>query len=125
MKIKAAKVEDYEILTEVMRCSKAIWGYEKEQLEKWKDELTITQDYIKANHIFNLYKNDQIVGFYSYKQQGTNLKLDSLFVHPEFIGQGMGRIMMIDFLERVKSISKERIILDADPNAEGYYNSLF
>lgn len=122
MKIKAAKVEDHEMLTEVMRSSKAIWGYEKEQLEKWKDELTITQDHIKQNHIFNLWKGDQIIGFYSYKEQGTNLKLDSLFVHPEFIGQGIGNTMMMDFLERVKPISKERIILDADPNAESYYN---
>ncbi|TPN81373.1 GNAT family N-acetyltransferase [Aquimarina algicola] len=122
MEIKAATVQDHEVLTEVMRGSKAIWGYEKEQLEEWKDELTITQDHIKKNSVFNLWKDDQIIGFYSYKQQGPNLKLDSLFVHPEFIGQGMGNIMMTDFLERVKPISKERIVLDADPNAESYYN---
>lgn len=121
MIIERAKERDSDILTNLMRKSKAIWGYGKEQMEQWKDELTITKEQIRKNAIYNLKIDHQIIGFYSYKQQGGNLKLDSLFVHPQFIGKGIGKRMMEDFLDRTKPIPKKRIVLEADPNAVFFY----
>jgi len=122
MTIEEANIEDYEILTDIMRRSKAIWGYEKEQLKKWKKELTISKEYIANNVTFKLCQHNKIIGFYSQINQGQHLKLDNLFIAPEYIGEGFGGIMLKHFIERAKLISNNKIIiLESDPNAEKFY----
>jgi len=121
MNIKRARVDDHVALTNVMRKSKAIWGYSKEQMKLWEGELTITEKDILENNFFNIYHDNQIAGFYSESIQFGNLKLENLFVHPDFVGQGYGKLLLEDFLKRSNSIQHERLILEADPNAELFY----
>lgn len=56
-----------------------------------------------------------------FKSNETTIKLDNLFILPEFIGTGLGRILMNHFLEKVKDYEIEKITLDAEPNAEDFY----
>lgn len=107
-----------------MRASKAYWGYDIQQMEVWKEELTISPSYIQENQVFSLWSNGKIIGFYSYFEQEDHIKLDNLFLLPAFIGKGLGYWMMEDFLKRVASIPKDKIVLDADPHAEGFYLKL-
>lgn len=125
MTIEKASIIDYEILTEITKKSKAYWGYSEEQLLKWSNNLTITQDYIKRNDVFKLVNNNLIVGYYSYFSEGEkSMKLDNLFVLPEYIGKGFGKYLMTDFLNRMKEAKIERITLDSEPNAESFYSKM-
>ena len=125
MKIKKASINDNEILTEITEKSKAYWGYSEEQILKWKDNLTVSKDYIKNNCVYTLIKDGRIVGYYSYIiKEKKNIILDNLFILPAYIGKGLGKYLMNDFLNRMKKENFEKITLDSEPNAEDFYLKL-
>ena len=122
MQIEKAQENDHIILSKITYLGKAFWGYDKELLDKWKDDLTITPEYISKNETFKLVFEGEIIGFYSFLKTEKNiLKLDFLFIQPKYIGSGTGKLLMSDFIDRAKSLNIEKIILDADPNAEKFY----
>ncbi|GFD80204.1 hypothetical protein KUL118_30660 [Tenacibaculum sp. KUL118] len=40
--IVKAQIQDANLLTEIAISSKAYWGYSKEQMEEWKNDLTVS-----------------------------------------------------------------------------------
>jgi len=123
MRIEKAINEDAMILTDLTIRSKAHWDYTKEQIEEWREELTISEKYIKDNQIYKLIVNKLVVGFYAYNAENeTDVKLNYLFVEPNDIGKGYGKHLIEDFLDRVKNLGYKRVSLDADPNAEKFYS---
>jgi len=122
MIIEKARRQDAKNLTELTLRSKSYWDYGKEQIEEWREELTITENHIDANQVHKLIKDDFLIGFYSYRPENqTDIKLDYLFVEPNYIGKGYGKILMTDFLKRIENSGFKRVILDADPHAEKFY----
>lgn len=123
MKIEKANSDDHKILTEITKKSKAFWGYSEEQMVQWNDVLTITKEYIQTNFAYKLIKENQVIGYYSYFNADTYIvKLDNLFVLPEYIGKGFGNYLMDDFLNRInENRDIKKVLLDADPNAEKFY----
>ncbi|HCQ13397.1 GNAT family N-acetyltransferase [Flavobacterium sp.] len=123
MNIEKANSDDHEILTEITKKSKAFWGYSEEQMTQWNDALTITKDYIQTNFAYKLIQENQVIGYYSYfNSEAAIIKLDNLFILPEYIGKGFGNQLMQDFLNRIKeNCDIKKIVLDADPNAEKFY----
>jgi len=125
MNIQNAKTEDHIRLTEITKKSKAYWGYSDDQMEKWNNNLTITRDYIEENPVFNLIDENQIIGYYSYlRLENNQVKLDNLFILPEYIGKGFGSFLMNDFVERMRNEKCQKIILDSEPNAEQFYQKI-
>ena len=125
MKITKANISDAKKLTELTIRSKANWDYSPEQIEKWKEELTITQEYIANNSVYKLIVDERLIGYYSFFQiSDGKAKLDNVFIEPEFIGKGYGKTLINDFLKRIESIGFKKVTLDSDPNAEIFYESL-
>lgn len=121
--ITKSTLEDHEILTDITKKSKAYWGYSDEQIEIWSELLIITKNYIEINHVYKLIIEDKTVGYYSYFYLNEKeVKLDNLFVLPNYIGTGLGKLLMNNFLNRIKNSEIEKIILDSEPNAEKFYD---
>ena len=124
MKINKAKSIDAYEITELTLRSKNYWNYGKEQIEAWREELTITPEYINKNQVFKIINENSLLGFYAYQPiDSKKVKLNYLFIEPKFIGQGLGKILMNDFLKRIEQNGFEKVTLDADPNAESFYQS--
>ncbi len=124
IEITKANTNDYRVLTDITKKSKAYWGYSDEQMKKWSDLLTITEEYIQNNEVYKLIINQSIVAYYSYFEiEKNSVRLDNLFVSPENIGKGYGKLLMNDFILKIKKSEAQRIILDADPNAQKFYES--
>jgi ribosomal protein S18 acetylase RimI-like enzyme len=122
MIIKKAIPNDHKILTEITKKSKAYWGYSDKQIEIWSEFLTVTKEYIETKSVYNLIIEDEIIGYYSFFHESENtIKLDNLFVLPEFIGKGFGKILMNDFISRLKFNDVKKIVLNSEPNAEEFY----
>lgn len=123
MKIEKANSDDHKILSEITKKSKAFWGYSEGQMAQWDDVLTISKEYIQTNFAYKLIIENQVIGYYSYFNTETyTVKLDNLFVLPEYIGKGYGNYLMVDFLNRIKENRDiKKVLLDADPNAEKFY----
>lgn len=122
LKIIKANPDDDKILTEITKKSKAHWGYSDEQMEKWSQDLMISKDYIKKSEVYKLSLNDKIIAYYSYFNVNENtVKLDNLFVVPEEMRKGYGKMLMNDCINKTKKKKTAKIILEADPNAEKFY----
>ncbi|MEX0273911.1 MAG: GNAT family N-acetyltransferase [Flavobacteriaceae bacterium] len=125
MKIERAHKVDATELTELTIRSKDYWNYGEKQIEEWREELTITPKYVEENHVYKGTKKGMLMGFYAYNPENSkNVKLNFLFVAPEFIGHGCGKILMTDFLRRIEKKGYEKVVLDADPNAEKFYERM-
>jgi len=125
MKIELAKNIDNIELSELTVRSKAYWNYSSEQIEKWEEDLTISTEYIDKNEVWKLKKDDKLIGYYSFQSVDyEKVKLDNIFIDPEFIGRGYGKILMNHFFKQVKNKGFETIYLDSDPNAEKFYQNL-
>lgn len=122
MLIKKAHIQDSEILTQITMASKAFWGYSEEQMAMWSDSLCITKTNIETKEVYKLLMDKVVIAYYSfYEERSCELKLDNLFILPEFIGKGFGSILMKDFLTRIQNRWIKKIILESDPNAEKFY----
>lgn len=121
MEIRKSVAKDHVELTDLCKRSKNIWNYPEDWMQIWDEDLTVTEDFIKENNVYQFVKDARICGFYSYLPEGKNIRLEHLFVHPNYINKGIGRILIKDFFERIENSIFENIILDADPNAENFY----
>lgn len=125
MKIEKALTSDAKELSELTMRSKAHWKYSAEQMEIWREDLRLTEADLLNKEVYKLAEGSELIGYYSFL--GINeldVKLENLFVEPKFIGKGYGKLLMSDFLERLQQTRFERILLDADPNAEEFYAHL-
>ena len=52
------------------------------------------------------------------------LLLDNFFLLPAHIGSGVGRLMWDEALRRAEAAGAERMTLEADPNAAGFYERM-
>lgn len=119
MMIRRATNEDSNTISELAYRSKAYWGYSKEFLDKCKDELTVTVPYMEMNPVYVLEKNNKILAFYSITL--NEKKLEALFIDPEHIGKGLGKLLWLDLLSKAKQLNIEEFTFDSDPNAEAFY----
>ena len=101
MKIIKALLKDVTEINALTLKSKAHWGYSKEQIEAWTEELSIDEDYIKQHEVFVLKDNTKITGFYAFIfREGRIIELDFLFVDVDCIGKGYGKLLMQHFKEK-------------------------
>ncbi|MDJ0624281.1 MAG: GNAT family N-acetyltransferase [Desulfocapsaceae bacterium] len=133
--IRSATERDASTLTNISHASKRYWNYPQEYIAIWKDELTITPQYINDHQVF-VYEHDAaILAYYSLVELkaditvvGARLKmgfwLDHMFVDPISIGKGIGRLLFTHLLNhcQVHKISKVRIL--ADPHSRGFYDKM-
>ena len=119
--IVRSQVSDAAALTAIAVAAKKHWGYSNEQIEKWKEDLTISEEDIKEDFVFHLEKEDKIVGFYSLSKEGESFEIEHLWILPEYIGQGLGKILFEHTRETAMQNGARCIRVESDPNAEGFY----
>ena len=97
--------------------------YKRQELIKlWENDLTITENYIKKSKTYHIEKDETIIGFYSFFEQEPKVVcLDNVFIKPDYIGKGFGRILMEDFFKKIKKTEYDRVVLNSDPNAVSFY----
>lgn len=92
MHIEKANSNDHEVLTDITKKSKAYWGYSAEQIEAWSKLLTITEEYIETKSVYKLVIENKVAGYYAFfYEDDQTIKLDNLFILPEYIGKGFGK----------------------------------
>ncbi|MDX1940281.1 MAG: GNAT family N-acetyltransferase [Saprospiraceae bacterium] len=130
--IRTARLDEYQILTDIMFASKFYWDYPEEYKTLWREELTITPQTLQEQIFFVAEVENKIAGFYSitynikdyfvgklFHPQG--LWLENMFIHPSWIRKRIGHTLMEHLLSycRLNNISK--FCFYADPNATGFY----
>lgn len=133
--IMEAQDEDADILTGISFRAKHHWKYPDNYYDIWKNELTITADYIRENLVYKTLLDDAVVGFYSIVENNKDFYsgevfvkkgfwLEHIFIIPEYHNNGIGRLMV----NHAKMISKNKgiptLLIFSDPFAKGFYEKI-
>ncbi len=104
--------------------SKAHWGYSPEFMEECRAELTYSAEQIDApEFVFTVAElSGRLVGFYALERLSTsNFDLTALFVEPDVIGAGIGRMLMRHAIEIAANEGASDIVIQSDPHAREFY----
>lgn len=130
--IKQAETIDNKNLTTISFQAKRFWNYPDKYYDIWKDELTITEEYISQNIVYKALISDTIVGFYSIvenkhdKYSGDILLengywLEHLFIHPNYMYQGIGTVLLHHAIGLTQKLCTNKLLIFVDPHAKGFY----
>jgi GNAT superfamily N-acetyltransferase len=130
--IRRATSGEAEILTQIAHDAKRYWGYPESWVERWKDDLTLTPDFISSNEVYVVEADSDlaaesesgIAGFYAIAMSGEKAELEHMWVRPERIGSGCGKELMMHALETAAFLNAAALEISADPNAEGFYKRM-
>lgn len=125
--IRRAKPAEASTLSDLALRSKAHWGYSDQFIKDCRAELTYTAMQISDDkRVFYIAeKRDFIIGFYGLcRLSWDSFELDALFIEPSAIKQGLGRSLFFHAKNMVASLQGKSILIQSDPNAEGFYLSL-
>lgn len=122
--IRAAEAGEAGLLTELSLRSKAYWGYDPAFIAACADELRIAAaDVTDPAQVWRVAQSgDRIAGVYGLKPVDVEVvELVALFVEPGDIGSGVGRLLVDDAIAVARAKAYARILIQGDPNAEGFY----
>lgn len=122
VQIKKAELRDIETLNKISVESKMYWNYPQEWIDNWMSDLTLTEKHFKDQYIYKLVREGSIIGFCSIVENESDYEIVHLWLIPEYIGKGYGKILLNETIKRVVNIDKA-IIVESDPNSEAFYSS--
>jgi N-acetylglutamate synthase-like GNAT family acetyltransferase len=122
--IRRAHPDEAEPLTEIAHAAKRHWGYPENWIQHWKEDLTITPEFIAANEVFVAMVDNEIAGCCALAFTGSNGELEHMWIRPEHMGTGVGRALFNHVRERAADLNIPALELSADPNAQGFYERM-
>ena len=124
IQIRRAQPEEAAALTEIAHAAKRHWGYPENWIEHWKDDLTITPDFIATNEMYVAVNGEEIAGCCALVMRDSLAELEHMWIRPEHMGNGVGRALFNQIVGRAKTLDAKAVDLSADPNAEGFYQRM-
>ena len=119
VELRPASPDEVGALSELALRSKAYWGYDSDFLEACRDELTFSAT--DAARIVVAESGGAPVGLYTVDGRPPEGVLTNLWVDPDAIGSGVGRRLWTHAVESARAGGFSGLLIDADPNAEGFY----
>jgi GNAT superfamily N-acetyltransferase len=71
--------------------------------------------------VYVLEQASRPIGFYGFQQEGGQTFLHDLFIAPEFVGRGYGRLLWTHLLGTARTAGMDAFLIESDPHAEGFY----
>jgi ribosomal protein S18 acetylase RimI-like enzyme len=124
IEIQRARSDQAHALTLIVLAAKAHWGYPRRWLEIWKPQLAITPDFLETNESWAAVENGTPIGFYTLQEKNGKGWIENLWVLPEFIGRGVGKLLFLHAANLSRERAYRTLQLEADPNAAGFYSKM-
>jgi len=119
-----AKPEQAQALSRIAFAAKSHWGYPERWMEMWKPQLTFSSAYFAENESWVAEADNSPIAFYTLLEKEEGAWIENLWVLPEFIGKGIGKILFLHAMELSRRRGYRRLWLEADPNARGFYEKM-
>ena len=121
MIFEPATIDDVEELSAVAIRSKRHWGYSKEAMELWNQNLTITEDFVQTHTVIKATLEDEIVGFFALEEIKPTTRIAQYWIDTPYMRKGYGSVMY-DYLKNyLKSKNVEKVTLVMDPNGLAFF----
>jgi len=122
--IRRASPGETGVLTEIAHAAKRHWSYPESWIEYWREDLTITPQFIANNEVFVATNGEEILGCCALVITESLAELEHMWIKPECIGTGVGRVLFFHAKDRAQELNLPALELSADPNAEGFYRRI-
>ena len=94
MNYRHAKLSEINKLNAFIRSSKGYWSYSDSFLDYFMEKWGLTSSHFQHSEIVLIEENDILYGLFAFKMNAANNpELDLFFINPNFIRQGIGKIM--------------------------------
>ncbi len=124
LRLRPARRDEAAACSALALRSKAYWGYEEDFLEASRAELTVAPDDVEKLRIVVAEDDGELAGFYglgAWDDDPPTADLAFMFVSPAMIGHGVGRQLWEHAVTTATALGFERISVQSDPHAEGFY----
>jgi ribose 5-phosphate isomerase B len=122
--IRPARPAEAEELTRLARDAKASWGYPAEWLDAWREELTITAEYLQRNQVFVADTGDGLAGVAALERVRGVAVLEHVWVAVRHQRQGIGEALVRHALTVASEAGDRTVRVTSDPQALGFYERL-
>jgi GNAT superfamily N-acetyltransferase len=153
-RIRRARPDEAEALTELTLRSKAYWDYDAAFLARCRIVMRILPGMIRDN-VYCVAEAEPpragapallgvpprageaallgvppragkpaLLGVYGFEPEPDGVGLDVFFVEPEAIGRGVGRALWRHAVERARRLGAPALTVQSDPNAAGFYRRM-
>lgn len=121
MILRAPKPSECAFLSDLCLRSKAHWGYDAAFLAACREELSLTEESLRNSRIVVGEIDGEISGLTQLDPTVPVGALEKLFVAPEFIGQGVGRLLFDWVVTTARDEGGTSFTIDGDPNSVAFY----
>lgn len=104
--------------------SKAHWGYSEDMLKAFEGELTVTPEDLAEDAIMLAEDKRGIAGVVQLSKQGDDAVLEKLFVEPDRLGEGTGKLLYVWACRVARDNGAKNLLIDSDPDAAAFYEGL-
>ncbi|MGE0723021.1 MAG: GNAT family N-acetyltransferase [Alphaproteobacteria bacterium] len=118
--LRRARPGDLAAMTDVVRRSKAHWGYDAAFLRHFHRSLAISRSDLAGGRYVVVERAGRLVGLGGRRGR----VIDNLFVVPEAIGTGLGRRLLAWLLDDARRAGLAIVLVDSDPFAVGFYRRM-
>lgn len=124
LQIRRATPAEAETLTTIAHAAKRHWGYPEKWIQQWRDDLTLTREFIAGHEVYVAIVESRIAGCCALVLTGSLAEIEHMWIDPEQMGAGLGRALFEHVTERARQLGFNELELSADPNAEGFYQRM-
>ncbi|MBM9506847.1 GNAT family N-acetyltransferase [Streptomyces sp. KK5PA1] len=134
MRLRAAREDEAQALSDLALRSKGHWGYDAAFLAACREELRLRTGEVAARRtaVVEEVARDaesaaepadvrRVLGFATLDGTAPDGELGMLFVEPAAIGQGVGRLLYQHVLAEAGRLGFTRVVIASDPHAESFY----
>ena len=122
--IRDPTIEELAGLSEFCLRSKAVWGYDSQFLEACRGELSFNPRDLQSTSIAVVEHAGKVVGVVQVKVSGQEADLLKLFVEPDVLRRGVGRVLLGWASDVARQQGATCLMIDSDPDAAAFYRRM-
>ncbi|MFJ8859797.1 GNAT family N-acetyltransferase [Streptomyces sp. NPDC102451] len=122
--VREGRPEEAAALTALALRSKAHWGYDGAFMAACRDELTVRPAEVTARRTAVAEGDGGLLGFTMLDGSPPEGALGMMFVEPDAMGRGVGRLLFAHTAALARRLGFVRLTIDADPHAESFYTAM-
>jgi GNAT superfamily N-acetyltransferase len=121
MEIRRARESDAAELTRIAHEAKRHWGYPERWIELWRDDLTLSPEFIAGNEVYLAEDGGEALGCCALVAGTPSWALEHFWIRPAAMGKGLGRRLFEHARAQAAAAGASVLEIDSDPNAEPFY----
>ena len=123
--VRRAREENLAEINRVIAASKSHWSYPATYLEAALPLLMIDESYLAEHLCFEVVdESSKVVCFFAVAEDGGEHTLDHLWVRPDRLGQGIGRLACEHVFSLARRHGWPALLVLPDPPAQGFYREV-